>query len=149
MRYVAPNRDAGNPLVVHCQGIWQRAVIFLGAASLFNCGCVFSFSCSISICWTVVFREDVLGNVAAAASIGGLIGTLPAGIFAQRFGLRRSLLFCMTLVPALFCLRALATSQQLQIGLGFVGGLALSMWAVCIPPAMARLTKRAEPPIRL
>src|SRR5262249_39134158 len=92
------------------------------------------------------FNEEIIGRVIAAVSIGGLAGTVPSGIFAQRFGLRKSLLLCMTLVPVLFSLRALAVSQQQHIALAFVGGFAISMWAVCIPAAMAHLTNEQNRP---
>jgi len=90
--------------------------------------CVFSFFLFNLYLLDRGFRERCSRECCSSSEHWWTDRTLPAGIFAQRFGLRRSLLFCMTLVPALFCLRALATSQQLQIGLGFVGGLALSMW---------------------
>ena len=86
------------------------------------------------------FKENFLGLVASASALGGITGTIPAGVLAQRFGLRKALLFCLTLVPLTFALRSLLTAKILLLTLAFLGGMATTIWAVCITPAIAQLT---------
>jgi len=92
------------------------------------------------------FSEKIIGRVTSAMAIGSLAGTIPAGILAQRFGLRRSLLLCFSLVPALSALRVLVSSQAAQLTLGFCAGGAMSIWAVCLSPALAQLTNERNRP---
>ena len=54
------------------------------------------------------------------------------------------LAFCLIAAPALCALRALATAEYAQIGLGFIAGLVLSSWGVCFLPAVARGTTPAN-----
>jgi predicted MFS family arabinose efflux permease len=93
------------------------------------------------------FKENVLGLVASATAIGGIVGAIPAGLFAHRFGLRKALLTCLTLVPVIFALRALVASENLLIALAFLGGAVMTIWAVCISPAIAQLTNDRSRPI--
>jgi predicted MFS family arabinose efflux permease len=93
------------------------------------------------------FKENVLGLVASATAIGGIVGAIPAGLFAHRFGLRKALLTCLTLVPVIFALRALVASENLLIALAFLGGAVMTIWAVCISPAIAQLTNDQSRPI--
>jgi MFS family permease len=86
------------------------------------------------------FKENFLGLVASATSIGSIVGTIPAGILAQRLGLRKSLLLCLTAVPLIFALRSLVMSEAALLLLAFLGGSMFTIWAVCISPAVAQLT---------
>lgn len=86
------------------------------------------------------FKEKFLGMVTSAASLGGIVGTIPAGLLAQRFGLRRTLLACVTAAPAIFALRCLLHGEVALLALAFLGGAALTIWAVCLSPAIAQLT---------
>jgi len=92
------------------------------------------------------FKEHFLGLLTSAWSIGSIVGTVPAGILAQRFGLRRALLLCVTLAPAIFALRALLGGEPALLVLSFFGGAVLTIWAVCISPAVAQLTSTAGRP---
>jgi MFS family permease len=93
------------------------------------------------------YKENVLGLVASASAIGGIVGAIPAGLFAQRFGLRKALLLCLTSVSAVFALRSIVTSENLLIALAFVGGMVITIWAVCISPAVAQLTNEKSRPL--
>lgn len=91
-------------------------------------------------------KENVLGLVTSASSLGSIAGTIPAGMFAQRFGLRKALLLCVTAAPLIFALRALVSTEAALLALSFLGGAALTIWAVCISPAVAQLTSiRSRP----
>jgi MFS family permease len=93
------------------------------------------------------YKENVLGLVASASAIGGIVGAIPAGLFAERFGLRKALLLCLTSVSAVFALRSVVTSENLLIALAFVGGMVITIWAVCISPAVAQLTNEKSRPL--
>jgi MFS family permease len=86
------------------------------------------------------FKEGFLGAVTSAVAIGSIAGTLPAGILGQRFGLRRTLLLCFALIPVFLASLALISSGPLLLALAFLGGAAISIWAVTFSPAIAELT---------
>jgi MFS family permease len=85
-------------------------------------------------------KENVVGLVASASAIGGIAGAIPAGLLAHRFGLKKALLTCLTMVPLIFALRSILASEILLILLAFLGGLFITIWAVCISPAISALT---------
>jgi MFS family permease len=93
------------------------------------------------------YKENVLGLVASASAIGGIVGAIPAGLFAERFGLRKALLLCLTSVSGVFALRSVVTNENLLIALAFVGGMVITIWAVCISPAVAQLTNEKSRPL--
>ena len=86
------------------------------------------------------FNERTIGLVGGAATLGSVIGTLPAGWTARRTGLRSLLTICLIASPLLGVLRTLAMWESAQIGLAFLAGLGMCLWGVCFLPALARLT---------
>jgi predicted MFS family arabinose efflux permease len=86
------------------------------------------------------FNEKFLGLVTSAMAVGSIAGTVPAGIMGQRFGLRRTILLCLALVTIVSVLRALFVQRLALIGLSFLAGATLTIWAVSISPAIAQLT---------
>jgi predicted MFS family arabinose efflux permease len=86
------------------------------------------------------FNERTIGLVGGAATLGSVIGTLPAGWIARRTGLRPLLAVCLIASPLLGVARTLAMWQSAQIGLAFLAGLGMCLWGVCFLPALARLT---------
>jgi MFS family permease len=86
------------------------------------------------------FNERAMGLLGGAAILGSLIGTLPAGMLARKFGLRPLLIICLATAPLLSALRAEWMWEFAQISLAFLGGLAMCIWGVCYLPAVARLT---------
>ncbi len=92
-------------------------------------------------------KENVVGLITSASAIGGIVGAIPAGLLAHRFGLRKALLTCLTMVPLTFALRSILASQAWLIALGFLGGLFITIWAVCISPAIAQLTNEQNRPV--
>lgn len=128
------------------KGFGKELWVFLGASFLFDTGMYIFFFLFNLYLLDRGFKEDFLGSVTAAMGVGGIVGTIPGGVIAQRIGLRRALLLCMSLVPVVFGLRALTASHDLQLVFAFAGGLAISMWGVCIPPAMAQLTSEENRP---
>jgi predicted MFS family arabinose efflux permease len=92
-------------------------------------------------------KENVVGLIASAAAVGGIAGAIPAGLLAHRFGMRKALLTCLTMVPVIFALRSIVSSETLLILLAFLGGFFITIWAVCISPAIAQLTNERNRPV--
>jgi MFS family permease len=92
-------------------------------------------------------KENVVGLIASASAVGGIAGAIPAGMLAHRFGMRKALLTCLTMVPLIFALRSIVSSEILLILLAFLGGLFITIWAVCISPAIAQLTNERNRPV--
>jgi predicted MFS family arabinose efflux permease len=110
---------------------------FLAAGALFN----FAFFIYVLLfnlrLLDLGFREDALGFIGGASTLGCVAGTLPAASAVRRFGLRGALLGAIAGCAALAALRALATGRFELAALGFVGGAAFSGWAVVMTPTIA------------
>jgi MFS family permease len=78
---------------------------------------------------------------------GSLAGAFPAGRLIQRKGLRSALITCVIAAPVVLCARSLSPSFPLQLGLAFLTGLALCLWAVCQAPFVAAITGERERPL--
>jgi MFS family permease len=83
------------------------------------------------------YREDFLGIVSSAGTIGCVAGTLPAAALARRFGLRGTVITVIAGTACLAALRALATGRVALAALAFASGLVFSGWAVVMAPAVA------------
>jgi MFS family permease len=83
------------------------------------------------------YREDFLGIVSSAGTIGCVAGTLPAAALARRFGLRGTVITVIATSACLAALRALATGRVALAALAFASGLVFSGWAVVMAPAVA------------
>lgn len=92
------------------------------------------------------YQEDFLGLMTGAINIGSVACTIPAGFLVQRLGLRRSLLFCFFLVASVSAARALFAPRSALLGLALLGGFVITIWAVAISPAIARLTDEQNRP---
>src|SRR5580704_3236652 len=122
------------------QGFW---VVF-AAAFFFDFGIliyVFMFNLYLL---DLHFNDRSIGLVNGAAILGSVAGTLPAGLLARRIGIRPVLIGCFVFAPSLCVLRAAATGEAWQIILGFLSGLAMCSWGVCLLPAVARTTTEAN-----
>ncbi|HEV2401155.1 MAG TPA: MFS transporter [Candidatus Sulfotelmatobacter sp.] len=84
--------------------------------------------------------EKTMGWIAAAMSLGTMLATFPAGVLARKIGFRNALLCCLTLVPIISAARAVVQSDAALVLLALAGGAVFSIWAVCLPPTVARLT---------
>ncbi len=92
------------------------------------------------------YSEKRLGLITSAMAAGNLAGAIPAGKFIQKWGLRPTLLFCIVLASSVFSARAIWLGFAAQVTLAFVSGIALSMWAIGIAPAVAQLTEEKHRP---
>ena len=92
------------------------------------------------------YTERSLGILGGLSAAGGIAGTIPAGMLAERFGLRRTVfwgLFCCVVFSILRCCLAW---QPAQMSLAFLMGLTLCFWGVCLSPAVAALTTEKQRP---
>lgn len=117
-------------------GLWS----FLETSFLFDSGMFIFFLLYNLYLLDLGFREDFLGWTASAIALGNIVGSLPGGLFAHRVGLRKALLVCLCIVPVISASRAIAASSFWLLGLGFIGGVALSLWAVLEPPVISQVT---------
>jgi MFS family permease len=88
------------------------------------------------------FKENFVGLATSASAIGGMVGTIPSGIMAKRFGLRRTLVFSLAFVALVSALRVLFVSGAPQLCLSFLAGAFATIWVVCAAPALAQMTNR-------
>ena len=86
------------------------------------------------------FSEKLVGGLTSTMAAGSMMATLPIGWIARKWGLRRVLLSGFALAACVFPFRVLFLWQPAQWVLAFLAGVALSVWAVCISPALAQLT---------
>ncbi len=93
------------------------------------------------------FHEDFVGLLSSIMITGTVAVALPAGLAIRRFGIRRTLLFCIVTAPALDMLRATVTTRSAMLALAFAGGAASSIWAVVYPPIIAALTTERSRPM--
>lgn len=118
------------------RGYWQ----YFMAAFFYDAGFsvyVFLFNLYLLDCG---FNERAMGLIGGAATLGTLVGTLPAGALGRRFGLKPLLYFVLVAGPAVSLVRVVWVWEPAQIALGFLSGLATCSWAVCYLPVVARLT---------
>lgn len=92
------------------------------------------------------YSEKRLGFITSAMAAGNLAGAIPAGKLIQKRGLRFALLSCVFLAIAVFSARTIWLAFAAQIGLAFLSGTALSLWAICISPTVAQLTEEKHRP---
>lgn len=91
--------------------------------------------------------ERFLGLLGSCMAIGSILGTIPVGAIAQRFGLRATLTGGVLLVIVFSALRTCIISQPTQLVLAVCSGLTLCTWAVCLSPSVAALTAERERPV--
>lgn len=114
--------------------------IFFTAAFFFDFGIGLYFFLFNLFLLNLHFDERMMGFVTGALTLGNVVGTIPVGFLARRYGLQKLLLFCFIAEPVLSIFRTLALWTPAQIGLAFLTGMALSCWPVCFAPAVAGLT---------
>jgi predicted MFS family arabinose efflux permease len=113
---------------------------FFSASFFFDLGMFIFFFMFNLFLIDVGYREQFLGLITSASAIGSVLGTIAGGLIAQRFGIRNTLLFCFTVVPALCAARLFFLGHTPQVALAFVMGIAATMSAVCYTPSLAQTT---------
>src|ERR1700722_6001836 len=123
-------------------GYWK----FLGASSLFNLGMFIYVLLYNLYLFDLGFREDFVGKVSSAATGGVVVGVLPAAVLARRWGLGKLLMGCFGALCVVSVMRALVTHAAPLLGFAFLNGVAFSVIAVSLAPAIARLTSEKARP---
>jgi MFS family permease len=120
--------------------------LFFAGAILFNFGfAVFFFLFNL---YLLDFgrSERTLGLIGSLMAVGSIAGTIPAGIFAERFGLRTTLTGGVVLTVVFAVLRTCVLAEPAQLLLAVLSGMTLCSWAVCLSPAVAALTTEEQRP---
>ena len=118
----------------------------------FSVSIFFNFGFSIFVFYFNLYllgfglTERSLGLIASLAAVGSILGTIPVGIFAQRFGLRWTLTGGVLLAVVFSVLRTCILWPPAQLILAGLAGLTLCSWAVCLSPAVAGLTTEQQRP---
>jgi MFS family permease len=120
--------------------------IFLAASFFFDLGLSIYFFLFNLFLIGHGYTEKTLGLIAGAMAMGSFAGAIPAAGLARRFGLRAALVLAFVVGTLIFGARALLLAPPVQLGLAFASGLILSIWAVCISPAVANLTTERQRP---
>ena len=120
--------------------------IFLAAAALYNFALfVYVLLYNLHLL-DMGFREDFIGVVSSAGTVGCLLGTLPAAAVLRRFGPRASLAGTIAGTAALCALRAWVTGRVPLAGLSFLHGLIFSEWAILMAPTIAGAVEEKRRP---
>ena len=124
----------------------MRLIVFLIAASLYNLGVSVFFLLYNLHLLDLGYQESFLGLMTGIQTAGSICGTLPAGWFGSRFGLRAALGVTFLGGALVSVVRATATGQTALLALAFFGGVMLAGWAVSVAPAISQLVPEAGRP---
>ncbi|HVN06636.1 MAG TPA: MFS transporter [Bryobacteraceae bacterium] len=117
-------------------GFW----LFLGSSSFFVLG-MFIFVLLYNLyLLDLGFREDFVGQVSSASTAGMVVAILPSAALARRWGLGKLLLVSFAAVGLISAARLLPVGRTPLLALAFLHGIAFSLYAVALAPAIARLT---------
>jgi MFS family permease len=122
------------------QKLSRKFWIFFAVAFFFDFGFAVYFFLFNLYLLDLHAKERAIGLIGGAFTLGTVAGTLPAGWFTRRFGLRPMLFVCVVSAASLGIARAVAFGETLQIALAFIAGLAMCLWGICFLPAIASLT---------
>lgn len=92
------------------------------------------------------FTERSLGLIGGLMAAGSILGTIPAGTCAERFGIRPTLIAGLLCSVLFSLLRICFVTQPAQWVLAILTGMTLCCWAVCLSPTVASLTTEAQRP---
>jgi predicted MFS family arabinose efflux permease len=90
--------------------------------------------------------ERSLGLIGGLMAFGSILGTIPVGICAERFGIGPTLVTGLSCTVLFSLLRVYLVAQPVQFVLAILTGLTLCSWAVCLSPTVASLTTEAQRP---
>jgi MFS family permease len=92
-------------------------------------------------------NERSIGLIGGFLAFGSILGTIPAGMCAERFGIRRTLVSGLLCTVIFSLLRIWFLAQPAQFGLAILTGMTMCSWAVCLSPTVASLTQEPERPL--
>jgi Major Facilitator Superfamily len=91
-------------------------------------------------------NERSIGLISGLVAFGSILGTIPAGMCAERFGIRRTLVTGLLCTVIFSLLRIWFLAQPAQFALAILTGMTMCSWAVCLSPTVASLTREPERP---
>ena len=137
------------PRVVESGARWWLGKPFwtyLAAAALFNFA-LFAFMLLYNLfLLDLGFKEDFIGTVGSASTIGTMLGTLPAGWVLRRCGIRWTLIGTISAGALVVAMRAVARAPAALIAFSAAWGMLFAVWAVIIAPAIAALVPEERRP---
>ncbi|HEV8306789.1 MAG TPA: MFS transporter [Methylomirabilota bacterium] len=86
------------------------------------------------------FKEDFLGFITSAWTLGNVAGTLVAVGVSRRLGLKRTLLACFAGMAVVSAMRALVVGKAALLGSAFLGGITFALWVISLPVTLSQLT---------
>lgn len=92
------------------------------------------------------FTERPLAIFASSLALGTMVGTIPMGIFARRYGFRKVLFACLLISSFAFAARVCLIWYPAQLAFAFLDGAMLAGWSICIPPAIAEVVPEDRRP---
>ena len=93
------------------------------------------------------YREDALGLIASAATLGSVAGILPAASFIRRIGLAPALKVATLAIPVAAAMRCVFSGEPALLASAFIAGALSALWAVAFSPAVAALTSEKSRPL--
>jgi MFS family permease len=120
--------------------------LFFSASVFFSFG--FSIFFFLFNLYLLGFRlnERSIGLIGGFLAFGSILGTIPAGMCAERFGIRNTLVSGLLCTVVFSLLRIWFLAQPAQLALAVLTGMTLCCWAVCLSPTVASLTQEPERP---
>jgi MFS family permease len=92
-------------------------------------------------------NERSLGLIGSLVAVGSICGTIPAGMLAERIGLRWTLTGGLLLSLVFLVLRACIIWLPAQLVLAVLAGMTICTLGVCLSPLIAGLTTEEQRPI--
>jgi MFS family permease len=132
---------------IRSSGLTGDYWLFLGASSFFVLGMFIYVLLYNLYLLDLGYREDFVGQVSGASTAGMVAAILPAATLARRWGLGKMLLTSFATVGVISVMRVLVSGRVPLLALSFSSGLAFSLYAVSLAPAIARLTSEKARPI--
>ncbi len=124
----------------HLAGFTKHYWTFLFAENLYDIGLYIFVLLYNLYLLDLGYREDFLGLVTSAMSLGSIVGALPGAGIVRKLGLRRTVISSSAGVAVLCAFRTAALGRPWLIGTAFVAGAISSVWAVSLVPVVAALT---------
>ena len=134
---VTPETERGESRIA---GFTKHYWTFLFAENLYDIGLYIFVLLYNLYLLDLGYREDFLGWVTSAMSVGGIAGTLPAAGIVRKIGLKRTVICGSAGVAILCILRTAALGGPWLIATAFLSGAISSVWAVSLVPMVAALT---------
>lgn len=147
LRLLIPTLANGLRWWLYQTGISSRFLRFLAASAVFELGMFIFYLLYNLLLLDRGFHEDFLGAVSGTTQVGGIAGTIPAGLVARQWGLKRLLVTSFVGLAVVSALRVTLRGAAALLFLAFASGAIASCWAVCIAPAVAEMTSETNRPL--